>query len=57
MLKNLLTDQLTLAIAIGGEPNPPGGTKGLANGFEFDCFVSTLRRARAVKALRPQEDR
>jgi hypothetical protein len=49
MLENLLTDKLTLAIAIGGEPNPPGGAKGLANGFELGGFVATLCRASAVK--------
>ena len=57
MLKDLLTDKLTLAIAIGGEPNPLDGAKSVMNGFELGGFVSTLRRARAVKALRPQEDR
>jgi hypothetical protein len=25
MLKNLLTDELTLAVAVGGQPNPLGG--------------------------------
>jgi len=25
MLENFLTDELTLAVAVGGEPNPLGG--------------------------------
>ena len=48
MLKNLLTDELTLAIAIGREPNPLGGAQRLANGFELGGFVSALCRASAV---------
>ena len=52
MLENFLTDELTLAVAIGGEPNPLGCTEGLANGSEFGGFVSTLRRARAVASSR-----
>ena len=57
MLENFLTDELTLAVAIGGEPNPLGGTKGLANGFELGGFVSALCRASAVKAFGSQKDR
>ena len=56
MLENLLTDQLPLAIAIGGEPNPLGGAKGLANSFEFGGFVSAFRRASVVEAFRPQKN-
>jgi len=48
MLKNLLTDELTLAIAIGREPNPLGGARRLANGFELGGIVSALCRASAV---------
>jgi len=57
MLKNLLTDELTLAIAIGREPNPLGGAQRLANGFELGGFVSALCRASAVQAFGPQQDR
>jgi hypothetical protein len=32
MLENLLADELTLTIAIGGEPDPLGGAQCLANG-------------------------
>jgi hypothetical protein len=35
MLENFLTDELTLAVAIGGEPNPLGGAQCLANGSEL----------------------
>jgi hypothetical protein len=48
MLKNLLTDELTLAIAIGREPNPLGGAERLENGFELGSFISALCRANAV---------
>jgi hypothetical protein len=27
MFENLLTDQLTLAVTVGGEPNPLGGAQ------------------------------
>src|ERR1700676_2138551 len=57
MLENLLADELTFAIAIGGEPNPLGSTKGLANGFEFGGFVCALCRASVIKAFRPQKYR
>jgi hypothetical protein len=57
MLKNFLTDELTLAVAVGGEPNPFGGAQCLANGFELGGLVSALCRASAVKAFRPQQDR
>jgi hypothetical protein len=33
MLQNFLTNELTFAIAIGGEPNLLGGAQSLANGF------------------------
>jgi hypothetical protein len=57
MLKNFLADELAFAVAISGEPNPLGGTKGLANGFEFGGFVSALCRASVIKAFRSQKDR
>src|SRR4029077_310775 len=55
MLENLLTDELTFAIAVGGEPNPLGGTKGLANCFELGGFVAALCWASVVKTVRPQK--
>ena len=48
MLENFLTYELTLAIAIGGEPNPLGGAQCLANDCKLGGFVATLRRASAV---------
>ena len=57
MLENFLADELTLAVAVGGEPNPLGGAQRLANGFELGGFVAACRRARVVKAFRPQKDR
>jgi hypothetical protein len=53
MLKNFLTDQLTLAVAIGCKPNSFGSAQRLANGLELSGLVATLRRARSVKAFRP----
>jgi hypothetical protein len=47
VLKNFLTDELTLAVAIGGEPNPLGGAQCLANGSELGGFVAALRWASA----------
>src|SRR5215208_1935604 len=57
MLENFLTDELPLAVAIGGEPDPLGGAQCLANGSELGGFVAALRRASAVKAFGPQQDR
>src|SRR6202051_5299132 len=57
MLENFLTDELTLAVAIGGEPNPLGGAQCLANGSELGGFVAALCRASTVKAFGPQQDR
>ena len=57
ILENFLTDELTLAVAIGGEPNPLGGTQCLANDFELGSFVSAVCRTSAVKTFRPQQDR
>src|SRR4029077_1864033 len=57
MLKNFLTDELTLAVAIGSEPNPLGCAQRLANGPELGDLVTALCRASAVKALGPQQDR
>ncbi len=53
MLKNLLTDQLTLAVAIGCKPNSFGGAQRLANGLELSGLVATLCRASTVETFRP----
>ena len=53
MLKNFLTDQLTLAVAIGCKPNSFGSAQCLTNGLEFSGLVATLCRARSVKTFRP----
>ena len=57
MLENFLTDELTLAVAVGREPNPLGGAQCLADGSELGGFVAALCRASAVKAFGPQQDR
>ena len=56
MLEDFLTDELTLAIAIGGEPDPLDLAQRLANGFELSGFVAALGRASAVEAFGPQKD-
>ena len=45
MLEDFLTDELTLAIAVGGEPDPLNLAQRLANGFELSGFVAALGRA------------
>jgi len=55
MLKDFLTDQLTLAVAIGCKPNSFGSAQCLANGLELSGLVATLRWARSVKTFRPQK--
>ena len=57
MFENFLTDELTLAVAIGGEPNPLSGAECLANGSELGGFVSALCRSSAVKTFGPEKDR
>jgi hypothetical protein len=57
MLEDFLTDELTLAIAVGGKPDAFGRAQGFSNGFELNRFVAALNRASAVKALGPQENR
>ncbi len=57
MLKNFLADELTLAIAIGGEPDLLGAAQSLANDSELGSFFTAFCRARAVKAFGPKKDR
>ena len=57
MLEYFLPDELPLAVAIGGEPNPLGGAQCLADGFELGGLVAAFCRARAVKTVGPQKDR
>ena len=57
MLENFLTDELTLAVAIGGEPDPLGGAQCLANSSELGRFVAALCRASAVETFGSQQDR
>ena len=57
MLEDLLTDELTLAIAVGSQPDPFGPAQRLSNGFELGRFVAALGRPGAVKTFGPQQDR
>src|ERR1700730_5748418 len=57
MLKNFLTDQLTLAVTIGCKPNSFGSAQRLADGLELSGLVATLCRARSVKTFRPKKYR
>ena len=56
MLEDFLADELTLAIAVGGQPHPFGRAQCLSNHFKLGSFVAALGRASAVKALGPQKD-
>src|SRR6266851_1265269 len=53
MLENLLT----LAIAIGCEPDPLCSAQCVANSFKLGGFISALCRASVVKAFGPQKYR
>jgi hypothetical protein len=57
MLEDLLADELTLAIAVGSQPDPFGRAQRLSNGFELGRFVAALGRTGAVKTFGPQQDR
>ena len=57
MLENFLTDELALAIAIGREPDSLCAALRVANGFELGGLVPALRRASAVQAFGPKQDR
>ena len=56
MLEDLLADELTLAIAIGGEPYPLSGAQCLANGSQLRGLVTTVGRPRAVEAFGPKKN-
>ena len=51
MLEYFLADELTLAVAVGGEPNPPGGAQRLANNY-IGGFVAVFGRAGAGPPFR-----
>jgi len=57
MLEDLLADELTLAIAVGSQPDPFGPAQRLSNGFELGRFVAALGPPGAVKTFGPQQDR
>src|SRR5260370_23172875 len=57
MLENFLTDELTFAIAIGGEPNSFGAAECLANGIELGGFVPSRCRASVVETFGTQKYR
>src|ERR1700722_1820078 len=57
MLENFLTDELTFAVAIGGEPNSFGAAECLANGFELGGFVPSRCRASVVETFGTQKYR
>jgi hypothetical protein len=56
MLEDLLPDQLTFTVAIGGKPNAFGGPQRLIDCLEFGRLVAAARRAGAVKSIRTQEN-
>ena len=56
MLEDLLPDELALAIAICGEPDPLRDAQCLANGSKLRALVTPVSRPRAVEALRPKKN-
>ena len=56
MLKDLLADELTLAIAIGSEPDPLSSAQCLANGAQLLGLITSVSRPRAVEASRPKKN-
>src|SRR5271154_1811347 len=57
MLENFLTDELPLAIAIGGEPDPLCSAQRITDGFELGGFVAASSRAGSIKTIGTKEDR
>jgi hypothetical protein len=57
MFEDFLTNELTLSIAISGEPDFLGAAQRLSNGFELSSFVAALRRACTIQAFGPQKNR
>src|SRR5208283_6213060 len=57
MLENFLTDELPLAIAIGGEPDLLCSAQRVTDGFELGGFVAAFSRAGAIKAFGTKQDR
>ena len=57
VFEDFLADQLSLAVAVGGEPDPAGGTQGRANGLEFALLVAPRGGFGAEQSLRAEQDR
>src|SRR5208337_3829720 len=57
MLEDLLTDELSLPIAIGSEPDAFGGAQRFANGLELGGLVAAIGRARPIQPFGAQQDR
>ena len=52
MLKNFLTDQLPLAVAIGSQPNFLNGAQCLPNGFELSLRAVHAKTQKARRYCR-----
>src|SRR5580704_6059366 len=57
MLKDFLTDELPLAIAIGCEPDLLSGAQRLTDSFELGDLVAAFSRAGAIEAFGTKQDR
>ena len=57
MLQDLLADQLSLAVAVGGEPDPVGRLQRRPNRRQLGRLVAASRRFGAVQSVGPQQFR
>src|SRR5208283_2532881 len=56
MIEDFLTDQLTLAVAIGRQDDVVAGLERCGDGLEFRLLVSAGSRARGIEPLRLEDD-
>jgi len=55
VLQDLLADQLALAVAVGGEPDPLGGLEGVADGLQLGSLVAAGGGLGAVEPVGAQQ--
>ena len=57
VLENLLPDELSFAVAVGGEPHPPGGAQRLGDGLELRRLVAPRRWLHPVQPVGLEQHR
>ena len=57
MLQDLLADQLSLAVAVGGDPDPVGRLQRRTDRLQLCRLVAARRRLGVVQLVRPQRGR